>query len=55
MKENYHANKHAMGVETTGGEGVDVEACLVISDEENHEETSWVIENIRFIVRKPVR
>lgn len=54
MKENYHANKHAMGVETTGGEGVDVEACLVISDEENHEETSWVIENIRFIVRKPI-
>ncbi|KAJ0974760.1 hypothetical protein J5N97_016725 [Dioscorea zingiberensis] len=55
MRENYRVDKHAMTGETTdAGEGVDVEACLVISDDEIPEETSWVVENIRFIVKQPI-
>lgn len=43
---------------TTGNfknNGVDVEVCLVSSEDESEMETKWAVENIKFSVKQPVK
>lgn len=35
-------------------EGIDVEATLVVSEDDNDESAKWAVENIKFSVKQPV-
>lgn len=52
------SNQAGIGMKTIGTvdemEGVNVEVCLVLPEDENAEAVKWMVENMKFSVKKPI-